>query len=95
MVVPPTHIELAPVIDTIGAALTVTGKVDNDEQPVVVDVKINVADPTATPVTTPPFVTVAMALLLLAQVPPVEGDKVVVPPIHIDDVPEILTVGLG
>ena len=39
--------------------------------------------------------TVAIALLLLAHVPPDEGDNVVVVPIHILLVPVILTVGTG
>ena len=54
---------------------------------------MNVAVPAATPVTTPAFVTVAIALLLLAHVPPVVGDKVVVAPTHTDVLPVILTVG--
>ena len=54
---------------------------------------VKVAVPAATPVTTPAFVTVAIALLLLTHVPPVVGDKVVVDPTHTDVLPVILTVG--
>jgi hypothetical protein len=57
-------------------------------------VKRNVAVPAATPVTTPPLVTVATDGLLLDQVPPVDGVNVVVVPTHIVEDPEILTVGL-
>lgn len=42
-------------------------------QPVVEFVKVKVTVPALTPVTTPAFVTVAMAVLLLLQVPPVFG----------------------
>ena len=45
------------------------------------------------PVTTPAEVTVATAGLLLTQVPPVVGDKVVVDPIHIELLPVMLAVG--
>lgn len=43
---------------------------------------MNVTVPRDTPVTTPAFVTVAIAGLLLVQVPPVVGDNVAVVPIH-------------
>ena len=49
-------------------------------QPVSVLVKVNVAVPADTPVTTPALVTVATKLFLLVQVPPVVGDKVIVLP---------------
>jgi hypothetical protein len=73
-----------PVILTVGNAFTVTDDVVL-LQPVDVCVKVKVADPAATPVTTPAFVTVATAVLLLLQVPPVVGDKVPVLPIHTDE----------
>jgi hypothetical protein len=57
-------------------------------------VKVKVAVPPETPVTTPPDVTVAIALLLLAQVPPEVGDKLVVLPAQIEVLPVILTVGV-
>ena len=60
-------------------------------QPVEVCVNVNVTEPGATPVTTPPFVTVAKLLLLLTHVPPVVGDKVIVDPTQTDDAP--LTIG--
>ena len=49
-------------------------------QPLAVLVKVNVADPADTPVTTPALVTVATNGLLHVQVPPVVGDKVMVLP---------------
>ncbi len=63
---------------TTGKAFTVTAGVAAEVQPVVVFVKLKVAVPPDTPVTTPALVTVATAALLLAHVPPVVGDKVVV-----------------
>jgi len=93
VVVAPTQMLLEPVMLTAGVALTVTGKVGSDSQPVVELVKMNVTEPADTPVTTPAFVTVATAGLLLAQVPPVVGDKVVVPLIQILLEPVMLTVG--
>jgi hypothetical protein len=95
VVVAPKHMAFAPVILTIGFAFTVTWGVDKDAQPVLVWVKVNVAMPLATPVTTPVLATVATALLLLAHVPPVVGDKVVVAPAQIVVAPVILTVGFA
>ena len=46
--------------------------------------------PKATPVTTPPLLTVAIAVLPLLQVPPgVASANVVVEPIHTDEAPVI------
>ena len=94
VVVDPIHIELLPVMLTVGNGLTVTAVVVL-LQLVVDEVKVNVADPAATPVTTPAEVTVATAGLLLTQVPPVVGDKVVVDPMQIELLPVMLTVGNG
>ncbi len=94
VVVAPTHTEDEPVILTVGLAITVIALVGFDVQPVDVFVKVKVTEPAATPVTTPAFVTVATAVLLLSQVPPVVGDKVVVAPTHTEVDPVILTVGL-
>jgi hypothetical protein len=58
-------------------------------------VKVKVAVPADTPVTTPELVTVATAALLLAQVPPVEGDKPVVKPTQMLLGPLIFTTGKG
>jgi len=66
---------VGPVILAIGDAVTVTGSVANEVQPVAVSVKVNVAEPAATPVTTPPLVTLAIPALLLVHEPPVEGDN--------------------
>ena len=49
-------------------------------QPVVASVKVKVAVPPPMPVTIPSLVTVATSVLLLAQVPPDVGLKVVVSP---------------
>ena len=92
VVVDPIHIELLPVMLTAGKALTVTAVVVL-LQLVVDEVKVNVADPAATPVTTPAEVTVATDGLLLTHVPPVVGDKVVVDPMQIELLPVMLTVG--
>ncbi len=51
-------------------------------QPVVVLVKVRVATPAPTAVTTPELVTVAMELLLLDHVPPVDGVTLEVAPAH-------------
>ena len=58
-------------------------------------VNVNVGLPDVAPaVTAPPLVTVAIPVLLLIQVPPVVGDKVVVPPLaHMDVAPVMLTLG--
>jgi hypothetical protein len=66
---------------TIGNALTVTDEVVL-LQPVAVSVKVNVTAPIDIPVTRPAFVTVAMVLSLLTQVPPEEGLKVKVAPMQ-------------
>jgi hypothetical protein len=95
LVVAPTQIVVAPVTFTTGKALIVTMEVASDTQPVVEFVKVKVAVPTAIPVTTPSFATVAMAGSLLAQVPPEVGDKVVVDPMQILLEPVILTTGNG
>ena len=95
LVVVPTQRVVGPVTLTTGRALIVTPAVAMDTQPVVVLVKVNVTVPTATPVTTPSFATVAMAGSLLDQVPPDVGDKVVVDPIQILLEPVMLTTGNG
>ena len=94
VVVAPMHIELLPVMLTAGNGLTVTAVVVL-LQLVVDEVNVNVADPAATPVTTPAEVTVATDVLLLTQVPPVVGDKVVVAPMQIELLPVMLTDGKG
>ena len=83
VIVDPTQTDDAPL--TIGKAFTVTAFVVA-LQPVEVCVNVNVTEPGATPVTTPPFVTVAKLLLLLTHVPPVVGDKVIVDPTQTDDI---------
>ena len=71
---------------------TLTGNVVA-EQPVVLLVKEKVADPIPTPVTKPVLFTVATAGLLLIQVPPEEGLRVVVLPICISELPVMETTG--
>jgi uncharacterized protein (DUF362 family) len=96
VVVPPMQSDvLDPVIFVVGRALTVTVFVASDGHSVVLLVNVNVAVPPFTPVTTPPLVTVAIAVLLLTHVPPVVGLKVVVDPSHIVLAPVMLTVGFA
>ena len=64
---------------TIGASIIFTKEV-TALQPVVELLKLKSTLPDETPVTTPALVTVALLLLLLDQVPPVVGDKVIVLP---------------
>ena len=65
---------------TVLSGVTVTLLVE--EQPVAVSVKVKVAVPALTPVTTPASVTVATAVLLLIQVPPVFGVTFAVLPVQ-------------
>jgi hypothetical protein len=95
VVVAPTHIAFAPVILTTGFAFTVTADVAKDAHPVLVSVNVNVGAPLDTPDTTPALVTVAKAVLLLAHVPPVVGDKVVVAPTHMGFTPVMPTTGFA
>ena len=53
--------------------------------------KVKVTFPAATPVTNPALVTVAFVGSLLIQVPPVVGDKVIVPSTQTED--PALTIG--
>jgi hypothetical protein len=62
---------------------------------VVVFVNVKVAVPGATAVTSPALVTVATDGLLLTQVPPLDGDNPVMPPIHRLFTPTMLTIGIG
>ncbi|MNE04046.1 hypothetical protein D3C87_1040970 [compost metagenome] len=88
VVVPFTQITLVPVIRTAVFAFTLTAGLGKDAHPPVL-VKVNVAVPGETPFTTPAFVTVATALLLLVHVPPELGDNVVVSFTHIVLAPKI------
>ena len=91
----PIHNELAPAIDAVGFALKDIDVVGSDAHIVALLVKIKKAVPAAIAFTTPALLTVATALLLLAQIPPEVGDKVVVDPTHKDVEPVMLIVGLG
>jgi hypothetical protein len=95
VVVAPAHRVDAPLILTVGFALTVTVEETSEAHPVLVCVNVNVAVPDPTPVTTPALDTVATAVLLLAHVPPVVGLKVVVLPTHIVLAPLITTIGFA
>jgi hypothetical protein len=92
VIVLPTH-KVGEGVLTIGIAPTVTEGVVLP-QPVAVSVNVNVIEPADTPVTSPAFVTVAIAALLLTQVPPTVGLRVIVLPTH--KVGEgVLTTGSG
>ena len=80
VVVEPMQILLCPVILVSGFELTDTLSVGFEVHPVAVSVNVKVATPILTPVTSPELFTEAMDGLLLAQVPPEDGDKVVVSP---------------
>lgn len=95
VVVEASQIVLDPVMLTVGFETMVTALVGLETHEVEVCVNVNVTEPALTPVTTPAFVTVAMAGLLLTHVPPVVGESVVVDPSQIEFEPVILTVGLG
>ena len=95
VVVAPTHIVLVPVMLPAGVVFTVMAGVGAEAQPVLVLVNVKVAVPAVTAVTTPAFVTVATAGLLLTQVPPLEGDKPVMPPILRFVAPMMLTIGVA
>ena len=94
IVVAPIH-SLADPLLLIGVRpLIVITLVASDGHSVVLFVKVKVAVPPLTPVTTPAFVTAATAVLLLAQVPPEVGLNVVVDPSHIVLAPVILPLVL-
>ena len=92
VVVAPIHTADVPTIATDGLGLTVTGVVV-EVQPVTSCVKVKVTLPCATPVTVLPD-TDAIALLLLAHVPPEDGVRVVVAPTQIE-YDAALTTGLA
>ena len=88
--------QIAATVGTVGADgldLIVTADVVLEQLVVLAKVKVKVAEPAKLPVTTPASVTVAIRLLLLFQVPPVVGERVVVEFTQIDELPVILTAG--
>lgn len=93
--VSPIHNSVSPVTLTVGPVVTVTTLDVSEIQPVEVCVKINRTLPTETPVIIPALVIVAMAGLVLTQVPPVVGEILVVAPTHIEDGPLTTVTGLG
>ncbi len=94
VVVFPTQIGLFPVIETVGLAFTVMGKVAADIHPDDDNVNLNVAVPAETPCTNPELVTVATVGLRLVQLPPIVGASVVTEPTQMVVAPVILTTGL-
>ena len=78
---------ILPTIGAEGLAFTVNGRVLL--QPSDVLVYVNVTEPAATPVTTPALVTVATAVLLLAQVPDVFGVTLAVKPTQTEAAPPV------
>src|SRR4051812_35084731 len=78
----------------VGRAFTVTAEVVAAQLGTVLLVKVNVEVPADTADTAPVLaLTVATDEVLLTQVPPLAGVKVVEPLAHIELLPEILTVG--
>lgn len=80
----PTQIVVGPEIDTNGLVFTLTISLGGEVHPVISSVNINRAVPLDTPVTIPALFTTATAGFVLDQIPPVDGDNVVVAPGHID-----------
>ena len=95
MVVVPIHRLLLPVMETVGLVETVTAVEGLLTQPVEVEVKVKVAEPTETPVITPALVMLATASLLLTQVPPVVGVIPMEVPIHTVLKPVSVAMGLA
>ena len=85
---------LASGNETGVGALTKIPSVASEEQPASL-MKVKKATPCATPTTFPFGVTVAIPVLLDAQVPPVVGFKVVVSPIQTAESPVMLTLGFN
>ena len=78
---------MVPMRGAVGLANTVKGHVA--VHPSAVLVYVNVTEPAATPVTTPALVTVATAVLLLAQVPDVFGVTLAVKPTQTEAAPPV------
>lgn len=85
------HTVAFPVIPDVTGLTTETVGV-MAEQDVELSVNVKEALPTVCPVTIPELVTVATDVLLLIQVPPAEGFRVIAPPIH-NWLAEALTAG--
>jgi hypothetical protein len=86
------HTVALPVIEEVTGVLPIVMNEVVLLQPVPESVNVKVAVPTATPVTKPALVTVAIVLSLLTHVPPKEGLKIMVAPIQSEAGGE-LTVG--
>ena len=77
-----------------GDSKTLIEIVPSEEHPLDNSIKVNVAMPSDSPVTTPVLLTDATLLLLLIQIPPEVGDKVVVLLIQMSAGPVSAIVGL-
>ena len=78
-----------------GLVSTIIGVLGSETQSLDDCVKIKVAVPIAKPVTCPELVTEATEGLVLDHIPPVDGDKVLVLPIHRLEAPVMVTTGFG
>jgi hypothetical protein len=78
-----------------GLVSTIIGELGSETHPLDVWVKIKSAVPVESPVTKPVLVTDATDGLVLDQIPPVEGERVLVLPIQRLDAPVMDTTGLA
>jgi hypothetical protein len=95
VVLVPIHAVVDPVKLMTGIAFTVTDVVGSEKHWLSLARNLNVACPGPTPNTIPSLLTVAIALLLLVQIPPELGDKVVVVSAHIVLGPDTVTTGFA
>lgn len=93
--VDPSQMLVDPVIETIGGVVTDKFSVGSLEQLLAVLVKVKLAVPVLTPVTTPALVTVATVTSELVHVPPVDGESWVVESLQMTVDPIKSTPGLG
>jgi hypothetical protein len=93
-VVEPIQILVSPLMPTGTPFTTLMATVLSDLHPVADSSNTNVTDPTPVPVTTPLLVMVAIAGLLLVQLPPDDGIKLVVPLMQISLSPFKAVTGL-
>ena len=95
LVFPPIHISSTPTKEIVGFGLTINSDAIDAEHPVELFVNVKVTVPSEIAVTTPLLSTVATALLLLCQIPPVDGLTVVAFPIQIEDEPKKIAFSLA
>ena len=94
VVVEPIQILVSPLMPTGTPFTTLMAMVLSELHPVAVSSNTNDTEPTPVPVTTPLLVMVAIAGLLLVQIPPEVGIKLVVPLIQISLSPLRAVMGL-